>query len=182
MKSDYFMWFVCFGRSVVVNSRLSCALLFTAYFICSLFNDTSSVAQTIKRRLKGWYVNDELERMRNEASWLNLIYYPAVYLEGLRNTTKNLNQDSRYSGRDLNQGLSEYEVGLLPIRPRRSVSQCSSCWLSQCRHIWSFRLQGLGSVARRLWPHFRSQSDKTPSVWSLVMQTAATIDVLFLGY
>jgi hypothetical protein len=36
-------------------------------FIYSLFNDTFSVTQTIQRRMKGWQVNDELERMCKEA-------------------------------------------------------------------------------------------------------------------
>jgi hypothetical protein len=36
-------------------------------FIYSLFHDAFSVAQTLQRRMKGWEVNDELERMWKEA-------------------------------------------------------------------------------------------------------------------
>jgi hypothetical protein len=34
---------------------------------------------------------------------------------------KNLSEDSRSTGRDLNPGLPEYEAGVLISRPRRSV-------------------------------------------------------------
>jgi hypothetical protein len=36
---------------------------------------------------------------------------------GLRKTTKNINQDSRSQGRDLNPGAQEHESGLLTTRP-----------------------------------------------------------------
>jgi hypothetical protein len=42
-------------------------------------------------------------------SWPNLRYYPGICLEGLRKTTKNLSQDNRSPGRDLNPGPPEYE-------------------------------------------------------------------------
>jgi hypothetical protein len=44
-----------------------------------------------------------------------------ICLEGLRKTTKNLSQDSRSPGRDLNPGPPEYEAGVLTTRPRRLV-------------------------------------------------------------
>jgi hypothetical protein len=40
---------------------------------------------------------------------------------GLRKNTKNLSQDSRSPGRDLNPGFPEYEAGVLATRLRRSV-------------------------------------------------------------
>jgi hypothetical protein len=52
----------------------------------------------------------------------DLRYYPVICLEGLRKTTKNLSQDRRSLGRDLNPGPPEYEAGVLTTRPRRSVS------------------------------------------------------------
>jgi hypothetical protein len=55
-------------------------------------------------------------------SWPNLRLYPRICLEGLRKTTKNLSQDSRYPGRDLKPGPPEYEAGALTTRPRRSVN------------------------------------------------------------
>jgi hypothetical protein len=51
----------------------------------------------------------------------NLRYYPGIYLEGLRKTTKTLSQGSRSSGLDLNSQPPEYEVAVLTTRPRRSV-------------------------------------------------------------
>jgi hypothetical protein len=56
-------------------------------------------------------------------SWPNLKYYPYNCLEGLRKTMKNLSQDSRSPGQDLNPGHPEYEAGVLTIQPRCSVTQ-----------------------------------------------------------
>jgi hypothetical protein len=44
---------------------------------------------------------------------LLLKYYPGIRLEGLRKTTKNLSQDSRYPGGDFNPGPPE--AGVLTI-------------------------------------------------------------------
>jgi hypothetical protein len=52
---------------------------------------------------------------------LILSHYPGIRLEGLGKITKNLNQDSRSPGRDLNPGPPEYESGVLTTRWRRSV-------------------------------------------------------------
>jgi hypothetical protein len=46
-------------------------------------------------------------------SWPNLRCYPEICLEGLRNATKNLGQNSQSSVRDVNSGLAEYEAGML---------------------------------------------------------------------
>jgi hypothetical protein len=40
-------------------------------------------------------------------------YYPGIPLEVLRKITKNLSQDGRCSGRDLNLAASEYKAGML---------------------------------------------------------------------
>jgi hypothetical protein len=48
---------------------------------------------------------------------LILIYQSGICLEGLRKTTKNLSQDSRSPGRDLNPRFSEYEARVLATRP-----------------------------------------------------------------
>jgi hypothetical protein len=53
-------------------------------------------------------------------SWRNLRYYPGVCLENLRKTMKNLSQDSRSPGQDLDPGPPKYEAGVLTTRPRRS--------------------------------------------------------------
>jgi hypothetical protein len=52
---------------------------------------------------------------------LILRYYTIICLEELRETTKNLSQDSRSAGRDLNPGLPDYEARVLFTRRRRSV-------------------------------------------------------------
>jgi hypothetical protein len=54
-------------------------------------------------------------------SWPNLRYYPGIFLEGLRKTTKALSQDNRFPCQDLNSGPTEYEAGVLSTRPRRSA-------------------------------------------------------------
>jgi hypothetical protein len=50
-----------------------------------------------------------------EESGLGLIlrYSHGIRLDGLRKTTKNLNQDSRFAGRGLNPGPPEYAAGVL---------------------------------------------------------------------
>jgi hypothetical protein len=57
--------------------------------------------------------------------WLsrNLKYYPSICLEGVRNTTKNLSQDSRSPGQDLNPETLEYEAGVLSTRQRLRYSR-----------------------------------------------------------
>jgi hypothetical protein len=44
-------------------------------------------------------------------SWPNLRYYSDNYLEGLRKTTKNLSQNSRFQGQDFSTRPPEYEAG-----------------------------------------------------------------------
>jgi hypothetical protein len=53
-------------------------------------------------------------------SWHNFRGYPGIFLEGLGETTKNLSQDIRSLGRDLNLVPSEYEAEVLSSRQRRS--------------------------------------------------------------
>jgi hypothetical protein len=43
---------------------------------------------------------------------------------GTEENNENLNQDSRFPGRDLNPGPPEYEAAVLTIRPIRLVSHC----------------------------------------------------------
>jgi hypothetical protein len=50
---------------------------------------------------------------------LRLVYYPGTCLEGLRETTKNFSQDSRYQSKDLNPGCTEYEAGVPTTQPAR---------------------------------------------------------------
>jgi hypothetical protein len=48
-------------------------------------------------------------------SWLNLRYYPGIFLLWLKNVGCP-SQDSRSSGRDSKTGPSEYKTGVLPLR------------------------------------------------------------------
>jgi hypothetical protein len=65
----------------------------------------------------------------------NLRYYPSICMEGLRKTTKNLSQNSRCPGRDLNSWSPEYKEGVLVIHStttfvaarRRSPSPEGGC-------------------------------------------------------
>jgi hypothetical protein len=54
-------------------------------------------------------MNDELERIWKEAAVVDLRYYPGIFLEGLRNITRDLSLDSRCPGPDSNQVLPEYK-------------------------------------------------------------------------
>jgi hypothetical protein len=54
-------------------------------------------------------VNDELERILEGIVYgLILRYYPGIFLKRLRKITRNLCQDSRSPGRDLNPGPTEW--------------------------------------------------------------------------
>jgi hypothetical protein len=66
-------------------------------------------------------VNNETEKHLEESgSGLIFRYYPGISLEGLRKTTKNLNEDSRSPGRNLNLKSPEYEE-VLTTQTRRLV-------------------------------------------------------------
>jgi hypothetical protein len=54
-----------------------------------------------------------------------LRFYPGIRVERLVKTMKNLREDSRSLGRDLNSGPPEYEAGVLTTQPRRSVISCN---------------------------------------------------------
>jgi hypothetical protein len=41
-------------------------------------------------------MNKELERVRTEAAVAYSRYYPGIFLNGVRNTTKSLSQDNRF--------------------------------------------------------------------------------------
>jgi len=47
---------------------------------------------------------------------------------GLEKTTKNLSQNSRSPGQDLNPGPFQYEAGVLSTRLWRSANQCVEPW------------------------------------------------------
>jgi hypothetical protein len=63
-------------------------------------------------------MNDALEGSGRD---LMLRYYPGIFLQGVRKTTKPLSQDSWSLGRYLNPGPPGYR-GMLTTRPRRVPS------------------------------------------------------------
>jgi hypothetical protein len=68
------------------------------------------------------------KRCGRKRLWPNKINYPVVFPDGLRKTTKNLSQDRRSPGRDLNLGPPEYE-GVLTVRPPLSVYFFEVLWV-----------------------------------------------------
>jgi hypothetical protein len=55
---------------------------------------TLSKTQIIQSRMIEWLVNNELERMCNEAVMVKFKVLPGICLEGLRKATKSLSEDS----------------------------------------------------------------------------------------
>jgi hypothetical protein len=53
------------------------------------------LVQTIQSRTVGELINDELEEIQREAAVDHSWYYPSIYLEKPRKTTKTLSQNSR---------------------------------------------------------------------------------------
>jgi hypothetical protein len=54
--------------------------------------------------------------------WPNLKYYFRIFLEELKNITKNISQDCGKPGLDLNPGLPEYKAKMLTTRSRRQLA------------------------------------------------------------
>jgi hypothetical protein len=55
-----------------------------------------------------------------EGSGRGLIFrYNPICLQGLRETKKNISENSRYPGRDLNLGPPEYEAGVFCRKSRK---------------------------------------------------------------
>jgi hypothetical protein len=91
------------------------------YLFISVYLTTFSVAKI--NSVEWWddkWIKNWKESWRKRP-WPNLRYCPGICLQGLRKTTRNLNQDSRSPQRDLNPGPLEYEAGVLISRPRSSV-------------------------------------------------------------
>jgi hypothetical protein len=106
--------------TINLTKRIGTAALNLFLFI--LYLTTLSVFRNMYRRKLGWLVNNELRRMRKEAivaqfevlSW----HLPGKVEENL----EVLIRDSSSSGRGFNWGSPEYEAGVLPTLPRRSLS------------------------------------------------------------
>lgn len=80
--------------------------------IIALFNELSAAhIRLIYRRIIGWLVNGKLKRMWKRQRCFKWRYYPCIFLEKLKKTTKKLRQDNRSQYRDLNLRPSEHGVG-----------------------------------------------------------------------
>jgi hypothetical protein len=70
------------------------------------------VAQNIYRRMVGWFMSKELERIWKKVvvAWFNLLSHHLS--EGTEESKEDLIQDSRSPGRALNLEPPEYEAGV----------------------------------------------------------------------
>jgi hypothetical protein len=61
----------------------------------------------------------------SKQSQVNLRYYPRIFMEILRKSTRNLSRGSQSQGRYLNPGTFENEVIVLPTQPQCSLTVCT---------------------------------------------------------
>jgi hypothetical protein len=81
--------------------------LFVVY-LTTLFSNLDYTASN-ERAKSEWRVGKSLD---GNGHVLKLRHYPRIRPEGQRKTTKNISQEIRYSGQDLNPGHPEYEAGV----------------------------------------------------------------------
>jgi hypothetical protein len=87
-------------------------------FICSLFYGVFSLTKNIA--ISEWRIGKDLE---GSGRGLILKYYSGIRVEGLRKTTKDLSQDSRFPVWDLSPGPPKYEAGVLTALLWRPVAR-----------------------------------------------------------
>jgi hypothetical protein len=68
--------------------------------------------------------------------WPNGRYYPSTCMNGLRKTTKNISQDSRPPGRDLNPGLPEYKALCLNIEINYQITRVKLITNPKCFNLY----------------------------------------------
>lgn len=86
---------------------------------------TLSIYQITQSRVIGCLMNNRSQKTCKWYSWHSLRFYPGNCLLGLRKTTKIINWDSRFSGRDLSPGHLEYKV-LPTVKLLRNVKRIKS--------------------------------------------------------
>jgi hypothetical protein len=129
-ESNLFDFQSCTGKSGVKTTTIRSKLI--GSLVGSLFYDAFSVTRlcSVDNRVTSeWWIGKDLV-----GSGRNLIlrHYPDILVEVLRKPTKNLDQDSRSLGPDLNPGPSEYEARLL-LAPRQLLLALAPC----VRHVLS---------------------------------------------
>jgi hypothetical protein len=71
-------------------------------------------------------MGDKLERVRKKAAVVQSRYYSDIDMEKLRNTTRNLSQDSLCPVQDLNQAPFEYKSRALPLNQPARLNNCGT--------------------------------------------------------
>jgi hypothetical protein len=84
--------FIEFGLSVIT---VFCVICFT----------TLSESHIVWRRMLRWLVSSGLGRIRHKGILAQLWYYPGIWMDELKKSTKVFSQDSHCRGRDSNQAL-----------------------------------------------------------------------------
>jgi hypothetical protein len=84
-------------------------------------------------------VNDKVETIWTEEIVANLRHYSGIFLKELRKTTKNLSQDSRSSGRDLNPGPPKYEAGVFDCSTTAFGEICLKIYTSIAMCLLTFQ-------------------------------------------
>jgi hypothetical protein len=92
--------------------------------------DTCFMTLLQLQRLLCWFENNDLDQMRKKAV---VTYFKVLPKKGLREPPGNLRQGSRYTSRDSNTGLPEYEAGGYPLHYVR-ILKC----LTEIRTIKSY--------------------------------------------
>jgi hypothetical protein len=114
--------------------------------VCRLFNDAFSVTQTVQwncdKRIVNW------KGFGMKWSLYNFKVLSRISPGGTDVNTKNLIQDSRSAGQNLNLGPPEYKAGVLATRPRRSVVSVEAApiclrWSLTGRQILIFQMDRL---------------------------------------
>jgi hypothetical protein len=79
-------------------------LMWLFIYLFVVYLTTLWIAQAMQIRMTQRSMNSELEGTWKEAFVDQFCYYLDICLQGVRNTTKELSHDSRFTDRDLNIG------------------------------------------------------------------------------
>jgi hypothetical protein len=100
--------------------------------------------------------------------WPNLRYYPSIYLERLRKTTKTLSQDTRCPGRDSSPSTPEYETGVLTSWLWRPVNYNKCSYLHNRATQLNFQCCNLSNPFFLLIMRPKSEDQIIKLIWKCV--------------
>jgi hypothetical protein len=111
-----FLVYLTFSRQCCNNIRSF--EKYTPFVVClmTLFSNLDYIAPN-EGMISEWWIGKDLE---GSDRVLILMYYPGIFLEGLRKVTKTLSQNSPSALQDMNPRPLKFEAGLLTSRLRRS--------------------------------------------------------------